>query len=396
MKPMRKITPQLVLGVNDKKNPVYIQEDNRKRHLLVLGTKGSGKSETVLPLLVKQDIEDKKVGATIFVGDKETALLMYSLARRNQRDVRIIKPSLTVTGEVLLSQKRYLYNDIKEHVVDFEQAIRKKEIVIVDLEFAIYQEKAIQATAYLLHAFREAYLQENLSKETTHYLYVDDSHLFIPYLMPIIMNGGEYGIGCTLFLETRQLLTYHERALIDSYIRNKMVLSGLTIEDAKYLADDIYERQLTYILNRDKVEFIYSTTEAKGRRTNGTGKLTPLDDELMASLRLSVPRHRGTILRNQESGGEEVEVEPESLSQTPPESLETVETEMQPEESTVSATPAVVEMPKPEHKKPNVQMPEQKQRERVKRQEKLSATISRETKRHVVILDNVFSDDEEF
>lgn len=381
MKSAKNKDQQLILGLNDKKSDVFIQEENRKRHLLVLGTKGSGKSETVLPLLLKQDIENKKVGVTAFVGDKESALLMYSLARRNQREVRIVKPSITDSGKLLLLQSSYVYNTIKEDVIDFEQAIRKREVVIIDLEFASHQEKAIQATAYLLHAFRDAYLRENQMKETTHHLYVDDSHLYMPYLMPVLMNGGEYGIGCVLFLESRQLLTVSERALIDGYVRNKMILSGLTIEDAKHLAEDIYERQLPYILNRDKNEFIYLTTEGKGRRTNGTGKFTPLDDELLASLRLSVPRHRGTIMRNQsesEHEGDAVQLErPEMVPQ---------EAEQDVKEPVKPSAP----------EKPKTQMPEQKQRERAKRQAKLTAKISQESKRHVVILDDVFSDDEEF
>lgn len=381
LKSTRNKDQQLILGVNDKKSDVFIQEENRKRHLLVLGTKGSGKSEIVLPFLLKQDIENKKVGVTAFVGDKESALLMYSLARRNQRDVRIVKPSLTDSGKLLLTQSSYLYKSIKEDVVDFEQAIRKREVVIVDMEFASHQEKAIQATAYLLHAFRDAYLKENHLKETTHHIYVDDSHLYMPYVMPVLMNGGEYGIGCTLFLESRQLLTDSERGLVDAYVRNKMILSGLTIEDAKHLAEDIYERQLPYILNRDKNEFIYLTTEGKGRRTNGTGKFTPLDEELVASLRLSVPRHRGTIMRNQLEESDLIE---EELPKDTDSSLE--KDAVQKED--IKPTAAV--------EKPKTKMPEQKQRERVKRQAKLSATISQESKRHVVILDDVFSDDEEF
>lgn len=395
----------LIIGAIDKTRNAYIDESNRKKHTVVLGAKGTGKSETVLPALVRQDFENKKAGVTIVTGNKEVAMLMYSLAKRNGRDVHIIKPTITDSGKNLLSQCRYDYNAIKEDVIDFEQAIRKKEVVIVDMEFALYHEKSIQSVAYLLHALHEAMTRENDVKETPHYLYVDDSHLYFPYVQPILMNGSDYGVGCILFLESRQFLTDIEKAYLDSATRNKLILSGLTISDAKYVSEEIYERHLEYLLNRKRFQLVYMT-EANEMRITGVCELKPLESELLSSLRLSVPRHRGNIERNQMQQDKTASLQknlqsPKELKKEAmkPEFVEKDETKRMGESTELNADTVsdklvpnaeTESMRSAREAKTKVMMPEQRQRE------KLTKLIKTETKRHVVQIDNLFDEDEEF
>ena len=376
MKLERVVNDQLIIGNADKQRPAYIREENRFKHLLVLGTKGSGKSEIVLPSFFKQDIENKRVGATVFVGDRETAMMMYSLAKRNNREVQLVKPSLTASGMLLLENEHYDYRYVKENVIDFERAIRKKEIVIVDMEFDENQEEAIRGTAFLLTAFREAYVKENESKSTPHFLYVDNSHLYLPYVLPILFSGGDYTVGCTIFLESRNLLNDNEKAIIDSFIRNKMFLTGLTVEDARYITEDIYERELPYILNRDYLECIYLTLDSKGKRANGVAKLNPLEKELVESLRISVPRHRGNVLRN------EVKPEPKVVSKP---------VEVEAKTSDVLPSVQVPTVPPLNEKNPSDQKNKKKRSE-----PKVVRSVKQEVKRHVVILDDLFGDDDEF
>lgn len=355
----------LVLGENEKKKNVFIQADNRLKHLLIVGTKGTGKSTGVLPALAKQDIEDKKAGATVVVGDKETALLLYALAKRAGRDVVIIKPSITDSGKLLLGKRLYDYQSIKTDVIDFEKAILKKQIVIVDMEFVRYHEKAIKGVAYILTALQEALVKENEVTVTRHFLYVDDAHLYLPYLKSLLYAGKDYGLGCTLFLESRHLLVKaEERAMTDSMIRNTVLMSGLTVEDAQYYTDDVYEKQLSYMRNRPFEEFVYSTTDKDGRRTTGNAKFNFLSDELLQSLRLAVPRYRGGIAREQvgvDSSPKEQVATPKAEAITGRASVKTpIEKSVSPERDRVT-----------------------------QRVDKLS-------KRHVVILDNLFDEDDEF
>lgn len=358
--------------------------------MLILGTMGAGKSEIVLPALIQQDIEDKRAGVTVVVGDKENAMLLYALAKRTGRDVHIIKPSLTDSGQLLLQKNAYQYNSMKEDIIDFERAIRKKEVVIIDMEYAVHQEKSIQAVAYLLHSFREAMVQENATKETLHYLYVDDSHFYMPYVKPILLQGREYGVGCILALESRQLLLEEERAIVDAFIRNKMILNGLTISDAKHVAEDIYERQLPFILNRDNVDFIYATLDKNGRRTNGVGRYTAMDEALLSSLRLAVPRYRGNIERSQV--GITLEEPSVDLKQTAQASPSVPKVELNTTVTTISDDACVtsVESSLTASKEPKRSVSEKRERDR------FSAKIRQEKKRHVVILNDVFGDEDEF
>lgn len=349
------VKDQLILGAKSSLDkPAYLQEDKRFKHLLVLGTKGSGKSDILLPALLKQDIENKKVGATVFVSDRESAMMMYSLAKRNNREVRLVKPSLTHAGKSIINMDAYCYRTIQENVIDFEMAIRKKEVVIVDLEFEHNQEASIRGSAFLLTAMREAYLKENEDKSTPHFLYVDDSHIYMSYITPILFSGGEYSIGCTLFLESRGLLTEEQMSYVDAYIRNRVYLSGLTMEDATYVSQEVYEREIMYILNRDAYEFIYMMLDARGKRISGVAKLKPLDADLVDSLRISVPRHRGNVLRSEE----------ETAGKSPaPEEVYTPNPPKQP--NSVSNHLAA----------------------------KVIKTVKQDVKRHIVVLDNI---DDEF
>lgn len=367
----------LVLGKNDKNADVFIQESNRLTNLVVVGTKGTGKSTGVLPILAKQDIEEKKAGVTIVVGEKETALLLYALAKRAGREVFVIKPSITDSGKLLLAKKRYDYEGMKRDVLDFEKAIQKKQIVIVDMEFVRYHEKAIQGVAYILTALQEALIKENEVTVTKHFLYVDDAHLYFPYLKSLLYAGKDYGLGCTLFLESRLQLMAEERSLVDSMVRNTVLLSGLALEDAKYYSEDIYERALPFMRNRPIKDFVYATTDKEGRRAQGTGKFEFLSDELLQSLRLAIPRYRGGIEREQVG----VECPPEVEKVVTPinKEVEVVAPSATPTTNVAKETVQTLVKPAVKPKK-----------------DRVTSRVEASSKRHVVILNDTFDEDDEF
>lgn len=374
MKKQYEASHQLILGENDKKNNVYIQERNRMKHLLVVGTKGTGKSTGVLPALAKQDFEDKRAGATIVVGEKDTALLLFALAKRASRDVVLIKPSLTDAGKMLLLQTTYRYDNVINDVVDYEKAITKRQIVIIDMEFARHQEKAIKGVAYLMAALHEAVVKTNEHTPTKHFLYVDDVHLYLPFLKNILHSGKEYGVGCTLFLESRlQLATAEEKALVGAYVRNTVLMSELTLEDAQYYVEDIYEKQIPFMRNRPLKEFIYSTTDREGKRTAGTGKFIFLADELIQSLRMAIPRYRGGIERDQVGV-----VTPIPLKDEP--------TFSEPKRAAVELAPVPRPFVTSEPKPANVHV----------KSVPVGKAVETQMRRHVIVLDDVFDDDDEY
>lgn len=383
----------LILGEKEQKKKLYLEEKNRMKNLVVVGTLGTGKSSLILPSLVEQDIKDKRVGATIMTGDKETAMVLYALAKRAGREVQIVKPSLTDTGKLLLDKDSYCYQEVKEEILDFEKAIRRKQIIIIDMEFAVHHEKSIKAGAILLSSLAEAMAIQNVGNVTNHFLYVDDAYLYMPYLKTILRHGKEYGIGTVLFLDSRLHLKEEELALLDSTVRSTVLTSGLTLFDAEYYARDIYEKQIPYIRNRPLNEFIYAIIDSDGKRiAGGAGKFIFLPDELYDSLKLSIPRYSNGIKGSQESSKQKPKRPLEPLKHRKP-----VENELpvMEEESSRSAEQVVLSEPSKEVKKEtSITIPETPKP--ANKRDRVTKTVQKQMKRHVVLIGDVFGDDDEY
>lgn len=369
------------LGTKDKSKEIYLSEAIRLKNLVVVGANGTGKSSRILPALVKQDIEDKRVGATIVTGDRDTSMVLYALAKRANRDVHIIKPSLTNSGKALLESEEYSYSFIQEQIVNFERVLDEKQIVIIDMEFAQHQEDAIKGVALLLKALEEAMVKRDKPNPTAHYLYVDDIHMYMPFMKNILRLGKTYGVGSILFLDTRLYLKDEELAVLDANVRNSVFTNGLTVADAEYVLRDIYEKQIPYIRNRTPKEFQYSIVDKSGKRTTGHSDFAFLPEDVLHSLNLSIPRYRGGILRQQKpiSTVPKSVLKPEVVRYQP-ETKEVVKeiTPKEPITSIVDEEPTVLKEEKPKAKK----------------RENVISSIRRESKRHVVILDDAFGDDE--
>lgn len=382
-----------ILGEKEQKKKLYLEEKNRMKNLVVVGTLGTGKSSRILPSLAEQDIKDKRVGATIVTGDKETAMLLYALAKRAGREVHIVKPSLTDTGKLLLDKDSYCYQEVKEEILDFEKAIRRKQIIIIDMEFAIHHEKSIKAGAILLSSLAEAMAIQNVGNVTNHFLYVDDAYLYMPYLKTILRHGKDYGIGTILFLDSRLHLKEDELALLDSTVRSTVLTSGLTLSDAEYYARDIYEKQIPYIRNRPLNEFIYAIIDGEGKRiAGGAGKFIFLPDELYDSLKLSIPRYSNGIRGSQESS----KLKPKRPLE-PVKRRKTVETEapVTKEDSSLPAEAVVLpEVAKEVEKETPIAVPDTPKP--AKKKDRVIKTVQKQMKRHVVLVDDFFGDDDEF
>lgn len=83
----------IALGLND--NNVIIKEDSRYMGTLIVGPTGSGKTYGVLAPMVKQDIENKVGGVTIFDKTGDLSKTAYVYARSNRRKVTYLNPLVT-------------------------------------------------------------------------------------------------------------------------------------------------------------------------------------------------------------------------------------------------------------------------------------------------------------
>lgn len=78
---------KLIIGLNDKGKELFIPEKSRFLNTLVLGTKGTGKTTSVLPMFVEQDLKRKNAGVTIICSTKEMSYNLYSLAKKYKRKI---------------------------------------------------------------------------------------------------------------------------------------------------------------------------------------------------------------------------------------------------------------------------------------------------------------------
>lgn len=172
---------RLIIGVNEKRKDLYIPESSRYFNSLVLGLKGTGKTSEVLPMFVAQDLKNKKVGATIIVTKKEMAYSVYALAKKYKRKVKLLKPSISnEISNKLLWQTAYSYDYINEFIINYKEAIKKKEIVIIDMEILKYKSEGLRAVAMLLLQLQLDIQETDITQKTPHYLYIDDAQYYLP------------------------------------------------------------------------------------------------------------------------------------------------------------------------------------------------------------------------
>lgn len=281
-------------------NFIYLPTKHRKANLMVLGLTSSGKTSAVLPLLANQDFKNKEVGCTLFVSDEEMVFKLYALARYYKRQVILVKPSteIRVLNEFLW-MKDYDYKYIKNNIVDFEDAILKRKIVIVDMEYFKYRENSKEAVVKLLSQYQvemyNAKQQEanrRNKKTPTNYLYVDDSDLYIRELIPILELGKSYNVNTTIFLKNRDLLLqdgYDYRPIIESNIRNYIIMNGVGLNDAKYFGEK-YNKSINDIIGRKNGEILYEILDESNSLAIGQAIIYQIDIKILQDLDKRAPK----------------------------------------------------------------------------------------------------------
>lgn len=272
---------KLIIGLNDKGKELFIPEKSRFLNTLVLGTKGTGKTTSVLPMFVEQDLKRKNAGVTIICSTKEMSYNLYSLAKKYKRKIHFIKPSVNneVTNKFLW-MKDYNYDYINENIINYKEAIKKKEVVIIDMELLKYKNDALKTVAMLLLQLRLDIQETDITQRCHHFLYVDDAYNYLKFLEDLLVFSDNYNLGITLFMQSRnQFITKNKdfTSLISNNIRNTMLLNNITIEDYNYYKDKFFEKtNPSEFFNREFNSMLYETIDAMGVRRVGINKFKKL------------------------------------------------------------------------------------------------------------------------
>ncbi len=228
----------LTLGRN-----TYFQEKNRFLNTLVLGKKNSGKSSNLLTSFAKQDLERKDCGLTFIVSRKDVAYTLVAMARkagRKKGDIIILKPSANFKiANEMLSQEEYSYETVNTYI-DYKEAIKKKKVVIIDMEYSKYREFALGATARLLMQLQIDMQNTKATLKRNHFVYVDDAYSYLPFIELLLTTGESYNIGTMLFMQSRSEVNINEANkevymnMLDNNVRNLILTNSINTADAEF------------------------------------------------------------------------------------------------------------------------------------------------------------------
>lgn len=275
----------LTIGINIKKEkgPIYLSDSSRKSSTLVIGTKNSGKSQYVVPVLVKQDLEQKDAGMTIIVSQKDAAYNIYAMAKKKKRKVFLLKPE--VNFEIIndfLWREDWDYNYINENLIDYKKAIREKAIIIIDMEYSRYRVNATRAVSMLLLQLQADMSETSTTLTRRHFVYIDDAYRYLPFIEQLLYEGDTYNMSTTLFIQGRNQLTTYDKdysSIVDNNVRNTILMPGLNYEDTKYYAEKLCPpnkslKDYTYELQMRKYgEFVYELVGSDYEKYIGNGIL---------------------------------------------------------------------------------------------------------------------------
>lgn len=277
------VEEKIVIGMNDKKREVYISNECRYQNTLILGTKGTGKTTKVLPFLVEQDLQNKECGVTIITTKHDMAYNIYTLAKKYKREVVILKPSINnEISNKLLWKQEYNYDYINEYIINYKEAIKKKQIIIIDMEILKYKSEGLRAVAMLLLQLQLDIQETDITQRKPHFMYIDDAYYYLPFLEHLLNFSDDYNLGLTLLMQSRNQLFRNGKNysyLIDNMVRNILLLNSLTKDDVTYYSSKIFQQEnlnLSNFYDRKTNSFIYETIDNSYKRRIGVANYETL------------------------------------------------------------------------------------------------------------------------
>lgn len=307
---------ELLIGRAKKKN-FSISYEMRMQNMVVYGIKGSGKTKYILPMLAQEQLENKDEGATFIVEKQEMGWFIRELAHKHNREIIFLNPSEHDGMKELITKGMTTESEIKEKVVDYEDAMLKKKIVIIDAEPYKYHNNASQAVKKLLY-----YLQSTLYKnspKTPHLVYIDDAEQYLPNIESLLIYGEQFGIGTTLFMQSHSIIQSKSKQLIlfmDANIRTTILANGLLDSDYKFFNDRFFGEDMdeSSMMLQRKYNMLLIETIIKGSKSVETVEVKYLPEKICYEIRdeIDVRKAKALELLKQESEAKCVLPEPEN------------------------------------------------------------------------------------
>lgn len=234
-------------GFVDENALVQLNDESRLTNgLMIIGTKGTGKSE-MLPAFFYQDITvrqrvdnfyripNSNASVVYIVSKRDQAYLLYAFAQKYHRTSTLVKPSADFhVANDILGASSYDYDKMNQFV-DFEDNLSSHHAFIVDMEVPVYGEQAKIAVGMILMQLQIAMHKTDKTARRRVYLVIDDAGPYMPYLEGILNYGSDYNISTTLIFQSRNDYKGYE-GLVESNIQNVVLMPNLVYEDAEYFS----------------------------------------------------------------------------------------------------------------------------------------------------------------
>lgn len=292
---------EINIGKKEKKI-IYIPFESRFLNTTVFGKKGSGKTSDVLISFANQDLSNKDIGVTFIVNKGDMAYNLYTMAKLYKRKVTLIKPSISLnTSNFFLWDKKYDYDYINDNIIDFKRAIRNKEIIIIDMEVLKYKEDGIRATIKLLLQLQVDMQETDITLRTPHFLYIDDSNLYLPYIDNFLIFGNSFNLGTILFFQSRSQFKINNKDyanMIDNNVMNTILLMPIDIKDIEHFSKQFYEQVETAFYNRNHLEIIYEIMDLNLKRKSGGCTFFSCEDKFKEEVEEKSKANRRKLLKN--------------------------------------------------------------------------------------------------
>lgn len=237
-------------GFVDENALVQLDDESRLTNgLMIIGTKGTGKSE-MLPAFFYQDITvrqrvdnfyripNSNASVVYIVSKRDQAYLLYAFAQKYHRTSTLVKPSADFhVANDILGASSYDYDKMNQFV-DFEDNLLSHHAFIVDMEVPVYGEQAKIAVGMILMQLQIAMHKTDKTARRRVYLVIDDAGPYMPYLEGILNYGSDYNISTTLIFQSRNDYKGYE-GLVESNIQNVVLMPNLVYEDAEYFSKNL-------------------------------------------------------------------------------------------------------------------------------------------------------------
>lgn len=313
----------LTLG-KEREQEYTMPYDIRLQNMVVYGAKGSGKSRYLLPYFAKEQLEDRDSGATFICGKGDVSWLIYQLAKKYSRKVHFLTPSLDEGTNDLINLGLETGHEMEKNVLNYHEAVKEKDIVIIDLELSKTRHLGEKALTRLLYHLQRAMVENTAA--SPHFVYFDDSERYIPYIHDLLYYGKEYCFGTTLFLQSYSLLDSKSKELtsfLNANCASTLAMGLLAYDDINY-----FHRRFRGDMKDDKFRHrnltdIVLETVVKGKR-----EVVNLTMKFIPARTMTEFEEEANILKTKKKGGEMALYSEGNITHfpTPAENTGTIET----------------------------------------------------------------------